>query len=420
MLEDLIAKRLGDDCFLQVVRDAKEGHLCSAEGLYLPRNWELETRILEKIREIWARPCESVVFGGLAGLEESQAKAIVNGAKKMLTIFTGGPGTGKTYTACQFIRLLAPRKVVIAAPTGKAAAHLESVLGDYPCESTTLHRLLNLSPGIQRLQSTRKIDADLVVVDEASMLDPMLLLHLLNALDPATRLLLLGDPDQLPPVDGGSLFPELTQLFGQKLDRSMRMGEGELYALSQAILQGDATRIPIEEWGELPVKYETDPVQCLTEQKKFRILGALRQGPLGIDALNAQILARAPKNCAVPILITQNDTRQKLYNGTTGVIHRKMAYFGERTLPESSLPGYEIAFCLSVHKSQGSEFDEVLALFPPGSERFGKEALYTAVTRAKRNVKLWMTKETLEATLKITSKKRSRFTKRFGLTSPSF
>jgi exodeoxyribonuclease V alpha subunit len=439
-IETILAKRLGNDSPLvrELLKSAKEGHLClptkelvslpppfviDGNRLYLQRNWDLETHILHKILELWKEELPPLSFDS-AGLQEAQANAIRHGSQKRLTIFTGGPGTGKTYTAGRMIRLLAdsrPYKVVITAPTGKAAAHLEAIIGVVPetlqIESTTLHRLLRLQPGTQRLYSERTIDADLVVVDEASMLDPALLLHLLRAIGPQTRLLLLGDPDQLPPVEGGSLFPELADLFGHRLERSMRLGEGSLYALSQSILRGETIPIEpiqIDRLSEL-LPVHSDPLAALEAQKQFRILCALRQGPYGADTLNRSIAAQY-KGTAIPILIVQNDSKQQLYNGTSGILHQKTAYFatpqGLRTIPAGKLPQYDLAFCLSVHKSQGSEYDQVLAIFPPGSERFGKEALYTAVTRAKKSVKLWMDSATLEAALKTTARRNSGFTTR--------
>jgi exodeoxyribonuclease V alpha subunit len=470
---------------IELVGSAKEGHFCHPiedptsipvalweEGgenpfskkplvvqgnrLYLQRNWALETLILQKVKELLARlPTESPDrFRGelvkQANLLNAQRKALLNGFEKMFTLFTGGPGTGKTFTASCFIRLLAASrdkqlKVAIAAPTGKAAAHLESALrgqgpleGKLKCESTTLHRLLKLQPGMQRLRSEWTIDADLVVVDEASMLDGALLLHLLNAIGPQTRLLLLGDPDQLPPVEGGGLFAELSDLFGQKLEQSIRMGTGGLLEFSQAIRSGsiqpcDAVtwleKKEPEEWVDWLVERLPNPI-CSSEplqpeeQKSFRVLCALRQGPFGSDVLNEKLLARFEKKFApgqwlmVPIMIVQNNPKQQLFNGTTGVLvrhqHQAYAYFEEgRQIPESELPHYEIAFCLSVHKSQGSEYEEVVLLFPPGSENFGREALYTGVTRAKKKVSIAVDGLTLENLLKGISRKRSGFTERF-------
>ncbi|HEX2583296.1 MAG TPA: AAA family ATPase [Chlamydiales bacterium] len=466
-----------DRILSELIKSAKEGHLChriedvsalppqlSGEGkplvlegnrLYLQRNWALETLILQKVSALLARtPQESLVLDNPENLQEAQRNAVTAGFKKMFALFTGGPGAGKTFTAGCFIRLLAaarekPLKVALAAPTGKAAAHLESMLRKQgsqekiKCEATTLHRLLKLQPGMQRLRSEWTIDADLVVVDEASMLDAALLLHLLNAIGPNTRLLLLGDPDQLPPVEGGALFAELADLFGERLEGSLRMGSGELLDFSKAIRAGKIEKKESEavlwlgmkepsEWVDWLIPrlpnpiFSSQPLQP-REQKNFQVLCALRQGPSGSDALNREILAHFERKLEagcwlmVPIMILENDAKQQLYNGTTGVLVRPafqrqaLAYFeGGKTIPESELPRYEIAFCLSVHKSQGSEYEEVALLFPPGSENLGREALYTGVTRAKRRVHIAIDDTTLENLLKVTAKKRSGFTERFA------
>jgi len=464
---------------LELIQSAKEGHLCHlvddisvlpqalfGEGkplvldenrLYLERNWALETNIFHKVLELRAHlPQESPeryreALAKLNNLEEKQRSALLLGFENMFTLFTGGPGTGKTFTASCFIRLLAaardkPLKVAIAAPTGKAAAHLESALRSQgpiekslKCESSTLHRLLRLQPGMQRLQSSWTIDADLVVVDEASMLDASLLVHLLNAMGPKTRLLLLGDPDQLPPVEGGALFADLAELFGQKLTRSIRIGSGGLLDVSNGIREGKIVQSEAVEWIEIKdhnllIEKLPNPMSAIEpiqpkEDKTFRLLCALRQGPFGSDALNQAILAHYEKECrdgqwlTIPIMIAQNDPKQQLYNGTTGVLVRKanekkaFAYFeGTRKMAESELPRYEIAFCLSVHKSQGSEYEEVALLFPPGSEAFGREALYTGVTRAKKRATVAIDGATLESLLKITSKKRSGLRARLSRT----
>jgi len=477
---------------ISLLRSAKEGHLCQQiegspplpaalwstvqEGdapttpfvvqsnrIYLQKNWMLETAIVKKVQELVLRPVppsDSTLFQqGLmsiqAVLQDAQRVAIEEAFQKPFSLFTGGPGTGKTYTAGHFIRLLAlathrPFRTAIAAPTGKAAAHLESSLrnqGPLPphlsIESTTLHRLLRLQPGQQKFFEQSTIDADLVVIDEASMLDSSMLLHLLYAIGPNTRLLLLGDPDQLPPIEAGSLFAELADLFGLPLTRSLRLGTEELISLAQSVKEGDFTALMQStcrlEWEFSPSRrshiidqlierlpnplhaQRPDPSTCLQEQSRFRILCGLRQGLYGVDEINRLLLERFQAKgmpwLALPILITKNDPRQNLYNGTPGILIRRlgvpqgMAYFSLSDqlveLPESALPHYEVAFCLSIHKSQGSEYEEVLALFPPGSERFGKEALYTAITRAKKKALLVMDGKALES-----SRKSSGFTGR--------
>ncbi len=424
---------------------------------YLQRHWALETRIIEKLVALWTQPIPSfdvarfsaVLEAEKKHLTEAQHAAVASGFKKNLTIFTGGPGTGKTYTAAAFIRVMAAvqgaSKVIIAAPTGKAAAHLESVFckqatHDVTWESMTLHRLLSLRPNTQRLSSHHTIDADLVVVDEASMMDGYLLLHLLQALKPHTRLLLLGDANQLPPVDGVSFFPEIANLWGQKLTRSIRMGEGMVGAVADAILAGSLADIPRTAWiseeeplvdwlcSRLPTPHheeKPDPLALLQELSRFRVLNALRQGPFGIDALNRQILAKFQSQggfgwFVIPILILENNPTLGLFNGTSGILVRHdgvgIAYFleevGIRSVPEKALPRYEVAFCLSIHKSQGSEYDEVLLLFGPGSERFGVKALYTAVTRAKKKVEICADETALEAAMQNKKNTTSGFIER--------
>jgi len=425
--------------------------------LYLQKHWALETRIIQKLVDLWTRPLRdydatrftAALEAEKKHLTEAQLTAVTTGFAKNVTIFTGGPGTGKTYTAAAFIRVIAASqgscKVIIAAPTGKAAAHLESVFSKQAAqnvtwESMTLHRLLSLRPNTQRLLSHHTIDADLVVVDEASMMDGYLLLHLLQALKPHTRLLLLGDANQLPPVDGVSFFPEIASLWGQKLTRSIRMGEGMVGVVADAILGGSLVDIPRTAWiGEedrlvdwlckrLPTPHreeKPDPLILLEELSRFRVLNALRQGPFGIDALNRQILAKFQKQMGfgwfvIPILILQNNPTLGLFNGTSGILVRHdgggTAYFleegGVRAVPEKALPRYEVAFCLSIHKSQGSEFDEVLLLFGPGSERFGVKALYTAVTRAKKKVEICADETALEAAIQNKKNTTSGFVER--------
>jgi exodeoxyribonuclease V alpha subunit len=254
-------------------------------------------------------------------------------------------------------------------------------------------------------------------------------------------LLLLGDADQLPPVDGVSFFPEIAQKLGHKLTQSVRTGEGLVKKISQAILEEKPADIPLLPWEPneellveqlckiLPSPHHAqmpDPAALLQELTRFRILCALRQGPFGVDSLNRQILAKfqaqKPSDyLAIPILILQNSPKQELYNGTTGILIRKngvgTAYFaGEidiRSIAEKALPLFEVAFCLSIHKSQGSEFDEVLILFGPGSERFGKAALYTGVTRAKKKVEICAEESAFLAAIAKKTNYHSGFSERF-------
>ena len=280
-LDSFFAKRLiarfggGDELFLkQLMKSAREGHLCmscptrpdapqgmihelqdfSASSLdaeqfplepivsfkdryYLQRNWVYETHLCRELRRLSLR--KEVPLPSLDGLIEQgillreQARAIEHAFSHQLTVIAGGPGTGKTYTAGHLVRHLVQAsnvkrlyKVCLAAPTGKAAQHLQMAFSPQGLQvhvrTDTLHRLLGLMPGKTKLFAGQPIDADLIVVDEASMIDVDLWAHLLEAVGPNTKLVLMGDPDQLPPIEAGSVFADLSDLFGIHLDRCMR------------------------------------------------------------------------------------------------------------------------------------------------------------------------------------------------------
>lgn len=392
----------------------------------------------------------------MTSLLPEQKQAIKSSSKESVTMLCGGPGTGKTYTAGSLLKVLWESlseekkerfQIALAAPTGKAAsqlqASLQAALGNknVTLQAKTLHALLGVHPN-SPFDSKVTLGADLVLVDEASMVDVEILSKLFSSLKDGSRLILLGDPYQLPPVEAGSLFNDLVS---QKLKRGhgvtmltecLRAERKSIVEVSEAIRLGDFDSVLSAlqkgdgvEWikGDENTlwKYIQDHIPQSSDIKKaqsFCILTPFRVGPLGVELLNQQIeklfLDRGIHS--FPIILTRNDQAQNLYNGDVGMVtshHTRytpsdMAYFQDsngdvRTIPAILLPKHEYAFCLSVHKSQGSEYDEVLLIMPEGAEIFGREVFYTAATRAKKKLTVWGSKETIQKTLKRTGQRVS-------------
>ncbi len=416
---------------------------------YLQKNWVLETYILQEINRLRTSTptiVDQKIFeeklAGFTSLTSSQKKAIQSVLNSQITVITGGPGTGKTFTAAHIVDLLFSSfskgdfHVALAAPTGKAANHLQTAITKtHPqlhITATTLHKLLKLQPGKSRLFEKRRIDADLIIVDEASMIDLELLAHLLESVRAETLLILIGDPNQLPPVEASSLFSELGKAFGISLEKCMRTDNAYLLELAQIVIDANPEeffqKAPPQPLSSVETLYRRicpilsdhppDPKECFETYSRFRILNPIRKSTLGTDALNAQILSMMKKTnkwWAAPILAISNDSFSEIYNGMAGILIGKgqtilKAHFPTKEF--SQPPAYELAFCMSIHKAQGSEFDEILALFPPTSENFGREALYTAITRAKKRIEIQGDKATLEKMLQSSTAVQSGFLRR--------
>jgi ATP-dependent exoDNAse (exonuclease V) alpha subunit len=246
--------------------------------------------------------------------------------------------------------------------------------------------------------------------------------------------LFLGDPYQLPPVESRSVldffasYPEI--IFSLETEQNFRFQNPALPKMAQALkkqlwpdfLQNLTEVVWLEEDGFLEnqkklVKKAADTYRALFEELKepeaimarlndFRLLSALRVGPLGTETLNAEIKKLLGRDLPLPIVIARNDYRQKLFNGEMGFIFRGAAYFADeagrvRRISPYLLDAYDLGFALSVHKSQGSEYHEVGLILPEGSEKFEWKLLYTAITRAKNKLWLWTSRTTLKRFFKV-------------------
>ncbi len=436
-----------------------EDWVCRFESYYyLPKHWACESRLLTELKRLsHASPILSLQPGKKdQRLNAKQQEAVDKGLRHCLSILTGGPGTGKTFTAAALVTAcLQERKdirIILAAPTGKAVAQLESNLRSvfdekHSLRSGTLHSLLGIRKN--RMEKTPLL-ADLILVDECSMIDAQVFAQLLQAVPSGARLILIGDRDQLPPVEMGSVFADLLDsgLFPATiLTESLRSDRSEILQLAQNINSGNPDAIDYLELSDYPIdalwsqchhhfpSYHSeiiDPQTLRTYLGRFSLLSCMRQGAHGVDALNRAFLQRHLCQIPVhswwvaPILITRNDAQLDLYNGDLGFLVRKVtpdfslkqfkledyAVFRDRHIAALALPAFEYSYCLSVHKSQGSEYDEVFILMPPGSEAFGREVLYTAVTRARRKVTLAAARETIVQCLSNSSRKISSLSAR--------
>ena len=415
-----------------------------------------------------------------AGGDPQQRRAAEVAASGRLLVLVGGPGTGKTTTTARLLAVLAgaaedggpsPR-VALAAPTGKAAARLQeavaSELAALPeqdrdrlgrLEASTLHRLLGLRPGSTRARygPHHRLPADVVVVDESSMVSLELMSRLLVAVRPDARLLLLGDPDQLASVEAGAVLGDLVERLGDRgpvvrLEQTYRFG-GAIAGLASAVRDGRAddavdllragtaddgsgvagelelVEVDLEQSGAAALRglradvvdggtalvaaaRAGDAQQALALLARHRVLCGHRRGPFGEQRWGEQVqrwlleavpdlLAGGTWWAGRPLLMTSNDPVVGLFNGDSGVVlgdaggpgHGAVAVFGApeapRRVPVARLSDLRTVHAMTVHRSQGSQLDRVTLVLPPvGSPLLTRELLYTAVTRARRHVRV--------------------------------
>jgi len=403
-----------------------------------------------------------------------------------LTIISGGPGTGKTTMVAKLIAQALiddpACRIALAAPTGKAAARMQEALlaaasgipealrPRFPVAASTIHRLLGVLSDRRafRHHAGNPLPVDLLVIDEASMLDLALATKLLEAMPRHSRVILLGDKDQLAAVESGAVFAELsaqpgehvvwlTENFRFAADSSIgrlaaHVRNGDVPAASELLRAGndpalrwieDAQVVPAASTREAILAGIThyvqaarapgvEPAELHAAFARFRVLCAERNGPRGVMSINA-LLAQAFREAIAhpldpgprsdwfpgrPVMVLRNEYVLKLYNGDVGVVWPDatgalMVYFPEpggglRAVSPLRLPEHETAFAMTVHKAQGSEFDDVLLLLPPQPTRVvTRELVYTAVTRARRGVTIVGSMEVVETAVRSPTRRYS-------------
>ncbi len=399
-----------------------------AKRWYLKRNWQIESLFTKECQRLFAPPPRHTIPLDLLehtlqalSLQELQKEAIRLAARACITLICGGPGTGKTYLATTLIKIflewLPASSILAAAPTGKATANLREKLSSL-CEVLTLHAAL---------KKKKCLSASLILIDESSMVDAETMMSLFSQVQTGARLILLGDPFQLPPVETGNFFADLIAASQRnepckgsyiELKKCLRTELQEIVAAAAAAKEGlplpceplPDPRFLVDQLSRrFPLTARGSIEEILALYQKFRVLSPLREGCYGVKALNQQLFeihCMLNSNPLIPIMIVENDGDKELFNGDVGLLsmNTKEAFFsGGKSFPSFLLPKFEWAYLLSVHKSQGSEYDEVLLLVPHGSERFGREVVYTAITRAKKKVAIWGEKEVLNQMLQKTT-----------------
>lgn len=441
-----------------------------------------------------------------------QKIAALMAEKNAFMLLTGGPGTGKTTTVVKLLTLLLSSnpdlRIALGAPTGKAALRLthsinhakenlpvdDDIKKHIPDEVYTLHRLLGTVPGSPffRHNKHRPLPVDLLVVDEASMIDLPLLAKTINALSPDAGIILIGDKDQLASVESGAVLgdicesisdqhslsafssekarnmesqlsqkgtieivePDLLHPLGDysmELRKNWRFDENSgIGNLARAVREKDFDTVmdilKSDRFSDVNIisneKRDTlfresllretesykacdNPHECLLSLDRFRVLSPLRAGLTGVENLNqyiasvlhdAGIIRTAGRGAHFhkrPLLITENDYHLRLFNGDTGIVleenGKKSVYFHNyeeesgkvRAIIPERLGPHETCFAMTVHKSQGSEFEHVTLVMPDTPNPvMTSELIYTAITRARSSFELFCSESALRESLK--------------------
>lgn len=502
---------LGDSRLAGPPDDKTRPFVLHGHRLYLRRYYAHEARLAKNLEQRIAHVESNVdaatlkrgldrLFPGPVGVApDLQRLAALVAVARRFCIISGGPGTGKTTTVVKLLALLQeqaiaagrpPLHIMLVAPTGKAAFRLkEAILAArdgldcdarikslIPSDASTIHRRLGTIPGKTsfRHDADNPLPCDVLLVDEASMVDLPLMSRLVEALPSQARLILLGDRNQLASVETGAILgdlcgdarsPAFSKAFASRLEalgggvvprrpagahgppiadcvvqleKSWRYGEtsgiaklalcinagddaGAAEILSSGTYSDVALRGAVTEKdlgsdltatavaGYTSYLATRSPIAAIAAFDELRVLCAHREGPYGVEALNPLLEAALARSGRLvndgpwyphrPVLVKENDYAVALFNGDVGIVfpdpddpRRRRVHFVsadglDRPLAPSRLPAHETAFAMTIHKSQGSEFDQVAVVLPDTLTKvLTRELLYTAVTRARKSV----------------------------------
>ena len=434
-------------------RDVFVEERAGSEALYLASLGGAEIAVARRIVRLHSAPGDrlavfhgldwEVAFGWLTGvrgippLSERQAQAVKKALTERVTVLTGGPGTGKSTTVHSIVTLARAKRsrIVLAAPTGRAAKRMSEITGR---EAKTIHRLLKLQPGgTAAFNEENPLEADLVVVDEASMLDIALVNALLKAIPPGAHLLLVGDIDQLPSVGPGNVLRDiidsgvvpvvrLEAIFRQAEESAIirnahRINHGEMPQWGRDVR--DFVMMRLEE-GEAVPEQAADLIGDLVRNRlpkaygisasEIQVLSPMNRGPAGTGRLN-ELLQEAlnppgPSRTEIRaagrlvregdrLIALRNNYQLEVFNGDLAYVRGintteqtiEIALDDGRVipLPFSQADEFAHAFAISVHRSQGSEFRAVVVpVLTTHYLMLQRNLLYTAITRARELVVL--------------------------------
>ncbi|NWA63910.1 exodeoxyribonuclease V subunit alpha [Pantoea sp. B9002] len=503
----------------------------SEDRLYLHRLWHNEGQVARFFQsQSTAQPFapEQVrqVLDQLFGSEPDnwQKIAAAVALTQKTAVISGGPGTGKTTTVAKLLAALirlseGALRIQLAAPTGKAAARLTESLGKalqklpvseaerqrFPADATTLHRLLGAQPETQRLRyhAGNPLHLDVLVVDEASMVDLGMMANLIAALPAQARVVFLGDRDQLASVEAGAVLgdicrcaeagyspmraAQLSELTGSQVagiddisapavrdaicllrqsyrfDANSGIGQlaaavnaGDAKAVEAAFKAGfsDITRQPLQDADayqamltEIAAGYQpflklisqrADPAEIIAAFGRYQLLCALREGPFGVQGLNQRIeqklmqlqLIRRPTGGSRwyqgrPVMVTRNDSALGLFNGDIGItlfdeegllkVFFPLPDGSIKAVQPSRLPTHDTAWAMTVHKSQGSEFDHTALVMPAQFlPVLTRELIYTAITRARKQLTLYSDDGVFRRAVQLRTQRRSGLLERLS------